>query len=69
MTDFLPGDLIQDNDRRMLGRVLMVVNYGGERIEACDTSGRCFKISRKRIFFDSKPRRYGFNVLMDRRMK
>ena len=69
MNDFLPGDLIKDNDPRMGDRVLMVIKADGERVEAVNTSGRRVKINRKRIFFDSKPRRYGFNVLMDRRMK
>jgi hypothetical protein len=69
MSDFLPADLIKDNDPRMGDRVLMVIKADGDRIEVVNTSGRRFKISRKRIFFDSKPRRYGFNVLMDRRIK
>lgn len=69
MIEIHAGDLIQDNDRRMSGRTLMVVNPDGERIVAVDTSGRRFKIARKRIYLDEKVRRTGFNVLMDRRLK
>ena len=70
MNEVISGDLLKDNDLRMDGRVVMVVAVEDARVLAVDTTTcrRC-KISKKRIFLDGKDRRYGFNVLLDKRMK
>ena len=60
------GDRIKDNDPRMGNRVLTVTAIEAGEVLAQSKSGFCrnIRISRKRIFIDGKPRRYGFNKVI-----
>lgn len=64
------GNLIKDNDPRMVNRVLVI-------IEDLGTHWRCVnryyektfpvvKIRKDRIHTDNKPRKYGFNLINER---
>lgn len=68
MTQLLLGDLLKDNDPRMGGRVLMVTSILPNGCIAVDTMGRKRAYLSKRIFLDGKERKYGFNVLLDKRL-
>jgi len=55
------GDKLKDNDPRMSYlRRLTVVEVLPNGVAAKDGYGRVFRILRKRIFTDGKPRRSGF---------
>jgi hypothetical protein len=56
-------DLIKDNDPRMGNRILRVVETLPNGVTAKDISGRHFRILRRRIHTDGKPRRSGFSLL------
>ncbi|WP_421991673.1 hypothetical protein [Roseococcus sp.] len=58
------GDRLRDNDPRMPGRILTVVDFvdvSGIRMAACRTGARNVKVSLTRIFLDDKERRTGFS--------
>ncbi len=58
------GDMIKDNDPRMVGRVLRITELLPHGVRA--TRGGGFPdvgIRRRSIFTDDKPRRTGFSVI------
>ena len=71
MTELKVGDIIRDNDPRLMRerrlKVTAVIDREGGRpasvaAEDIDTRGG-FRIARKRIHTDDKPRRTGFSVV------
>lgn len=58
------GDKIRDNDPRMRGRVLTVVEVLPERVLA-RWYARPSRILRRRIYTDDKPRRTGFSLVRE----
>jgi hypothetical protein len=58
------GDRIRDNDPRMGDRVLEVWStLGDTRILARDRIGARYRILRRRIYTDGKPRKSGFSLI------
>ena len=55
------GDEVRDNDPRMVGRVLTVVEITDNGIVAIDTARRKFRILRRRVYTDGRIRRGGFS--------
>lgn len=59
------GTLIRDNDPRMTGRVLAIFELHGEYVwtRAYRGGGGVYRILRRRIHTDGKPRRNGFSIV------
>lgn len=60
------GDVIKDNDPRMIGRQLTIMEIYPNGVGAKDSAGKFRVLLRHRIFTDSKTRRYGFNLISER---
>jgi len=60
------GDRIKDNDPRMgTARVLQIFEILPHIVLAENVVGRVFRILRRRIHTDGKPRRSGFDLLVE----
>jgi hypothetical protein len=57
------GDKIKDNDPRMAGRTLTIVDAADPHYVKAAHAGRFFSILRRRIYTDGKPRRSGFSLV------
>jgi hypothetical protein len=60
------GDRLRDNDKRMIGRELEVVEVRQERVRCKNAKNKnkpSVWISIDRIHADGKPRKYGFNLV------
>lgn len=64
------GSFIKDNDPRMGTRTLRIISCRESADHVLATPARHFggkvrqfKIQKKRIFSDGKPRKYGFNLI------
>jgi hypothetical protein len=58
------GDRIRDNDPRMGDRVLEVWSLvGDDRVLARDRIGSRYRILRRRIYTDGRPRKSGFSLV------
>lgn len=61
MREFQPGDKLVDNDPRMRGRTLTVIESLPNGVSAKDGTGRVRLYLSHRLFTDGKPRKYGYN--------
>lgn len=60
------GMKLKDNDpRNDHVRILEITHVFSDAVEAIGPSGRRSTISKKRIFSDGKPRKSGFDLIMD----
>jgi hypothetical protein len=67
MSELKVGDRIKDNDPRVsASRVLRVIEILPNGVLAeHPVSGRVFAILRRRIYTDGKPRRNGFDLIVE----
>jgi hypothetical protein len=60
------GDRLRDNDSRMVGRELVVIEIGQDRVRCQNAKNKNLPkvwIKIDRIHTDGKPRKYGFNLV------
>lgn len=60
-----PGMTIKDNDVRMGTRILTIENVLPNGVVARSPMGRVVTIMRRRIFTDGKPRKSGFDLVVE----
>jgi hypothetical protein len=63
--DLQAGQKLRDNDPRMEGKRIIVIESVGQYIVVCRSGARFVHVSKSRIHTDGKPRRTGFDLVTD----